>query len=107
MSALGDEDVRGLDVAMNNSSGVRRIQRVGNFNCQGKQHIWLDRLSANAMLERESIEKFHGDERFPVLLIDLVDRADVGMVQGRGSFRFTPEPAQGLRIICDIMGQEL
>src|SRR5580698_11446253 len=34
-----------------------------------------------------SVEEFHGDEGLAVLLIDLVDGADVGMVQSRGRLR--------------------
>ncbi len=37
------------------------------------------------MLQRHAVQKLHGDERLAVLLADLVDGADVGMVQrGRG-----------------------
>ena len=32
VSALGDEDVRRLDVAMNDAFGVRRVQRIGNLD---------------------------------------------------------------------------
>jgi hypothetical protein len=98
MSALGDKDVRGFYVAMNNSVGVRGIQCVGDFNRQRQQDICLDRLSANAMLERQAIDKFHGDERFSVLVVDFVDRTDVGMIQSGSRFRFALKANKRLRV---------
>ena len=59
------------------------------------------------MLERDAIEEFHGDEGMPLVLADVVDRADVGMIQGRGSLRLALEAAEGLRIARDVVGQEL
>ena len=32
MAALGDEDIRGLDVAMNNALAVRRVQGLRHFD---------------------------------------------------------------------------
>src|SRR3984893_10714528 len=41
------------------------------------------------------------------MLADLVDGADVRMVQGRSCTGFAPETLQSLRILRDIIGQEL
>jgi hypothetical protein len=38
------------------------------------------------------------------LLVDLVDCANVGMVQGRGGLRLALEAAQGLRIAGNFVG---
>ena len=43
MTALGDEDVGGLDVAVNDGGGVSGVQRVGKLNGKGKQHFRLQR----------------------------------------------------------------
>ena len=42
--AIGDENVRGLDVPMNDSLRVRGVQRIGNFGPQFQQ--LLDRRKA-------------------------------------------------------------
>src|ERR1700746_2263728 len=42
----------------------------------------------------------------PLLLPDLVDRADARVVQRRGSFGFALEAAQSLRVLGHIVGQE-
>ena len=42
-----------------------------------------------------------------VLVVDLVDGADVGMVQGRSSLGFALEAVQSLRILGQFIRQEL
>ena len=107
VTALGDENVGRLDVAMNDSFGVSGIQCIGNLDGQIEQNIRLDGLSRDAMLQREAIQKFHGDERLPVLFADFVDGADVGMIQGGCGLRFALEAAQGLRVVRNFIRQEL
>ncbi len=53
------------------------------------------------------VQKLHGDEGLAVLLADFVDGADVGMVQSGGGLRFALEARQRLRILGNIVGQEL
>ena len=59
------------------------------------------------MLQSHTIEILHDDERLPVLLINFVDRADVGMVQRRGRLRFALKTPQGLRVFGNFVGKEL
>jgi hypothetical protein len=59
VSALGDEDVRRLDVAMNDSFGMSGVERVGNLNRQIEQNIGLDGFSGDAMLQRHAVQKLH------------------------------------------------
>ena len=59
------------------------------------------------MLQREAIEKFHGDEHFAVLVVNFVDGANIGMIQGRSGLGFAFETAEGLRIFGYVVGQEL
>src|SRR5215470_1046677 len=59
------------------------------------------------MFQRHPIQKLHDNERLPVLVVNFVDRADVWMIQGGGSFGFTLEPAQGLWVFGYVLRQEL
>src|SRR4029077_4964468 len=59
------------------------------------------------MLECQPIEKFHHDERLTILLVNLVDCANVGMVQCRCSLRLALKACQSPRIACNLFGQEL
>ena len=81
--ALGHKNIRRLDVAMHNSFGVRRIQRIGNLNRQRKQRLGLHRSPRNAMLQRHAIQKLHGDKRVPVFFANVINRANIRMVQRR------------------------
>ncbi len=49
------------------------------------------------VLQRRAFQKLHGDEGFAVLFTDVVDGADVGMVQRGGGFGFPPKAFEGLR----------
>ncbi len=42
-----------------------------------------------------------------MLVINFVDRTNVGMVQCRRSFRFALKAAEGLRVFGYVVGQEL
>src|SRR5579864_2955418 len=59
------------------------------------------------MLEGYAIEILHHDEGLAILLVDLVNGADVGMVEGGGGLGFTAEAAQNLRVFRDLVRQEL
>jgi hypothetical protein len=50
-----------------------------------------------------AIQKFHGDECFGVLLADVVDGANVGMVQSGCCLGFALETREGLRVFRDVI----
>ena len=52
VAALGDEDVGGLDVAVNDAFGVGGIERVGNLDGQRQNHVQFQRTPGDAMLQR-------------------------------------------------------
>ena len=105
--ALHEEDVRGLDVAMHDSLRVRRIEAVGDLDADLQELRDLDGPGGDAVLERLALEQLHGDERPTLELADVVDRADVGMIERRRRARLAAEPLDRLRIPGDVVGQEL
>src|SRR5208282_1698886 len=98
VSPVGDKNVCRLDVAVDDSLGVRGVESVGNLNRQAEQDFRLHGLSADAMLERLAVQKLHGNERLPVLLADIVNRANVGVIERRGGLGFALEAGQCLRV---------
>ena len=64
-------------------------------------------LPADAVLQGHAFQKLHGDEGWPSCFADLVDRADVGMVQSGSGLRFALKALEGLRVVGYIVGQEL
>ena len=82
VTALGDENVGGLDVAVNDAFGVRGVEPVGNLDGQLEDRFDFHRTAGDAMLQRHAVEKFHDDVGFAVFVADFVDGADIRMVQG-------------------------
>src|SRR5271156_4092338 len=58
------------------------------------------------MLQRQPVQKFHGDERASAVFGNFVDGADVGMVQRGSSARFAAESFERLRIFGDVVRKE-
>ena len=102
-----DENVRRLDVAMNDALAVRRIQRVGHFGSEIEQQLVLHRTPGDAMLQRYAVEEFHHHEDAAVFFADVVNSADIGMIQRRCRTRLAAEALQCSRIARYVVGQEL
>ena len=105
--ARADEDVGGFDVAVDDARGMRGVQRVGNLDAHVEQRVQAQRTGGEPILQRRALQILHDDERPPVLLADVVDRADVRVVQRRRRLRFAREPAQRLWIPRELFGDEL
>ena len=105
--ALGDEDVGRLDVAVQDAARVRGVERVGNLHGQPQQQADLERASVDLARQRAALEQLHRDERAALVLVHLVDGADVGMVQRRGRARLAQEALGRLRIVRAVLRQEL
>src|SRR5579864_632732 len=58
------------------------------------------------MLEGHAFEVFHGDEASALALADLVNGADVGMVESGGGAGFTTEALQGGGVLGHVVGEE-
>jgi hypothetical protein len=80
VAARSDKQIGGLDVAMNNSGGVRGVQPLGNLPAPLQQRLDIQWTPANLVLQRHSVQKFHGDEPASFELINFVNSANVGMV---------------------------
>ena len=50
MPALGDENIRGLDVAVNDVFGVRGVEGVGDFDGESEQFLDFHGAAVNAVL---------------------------------------------------------
>ena len=64
-------------------------------------------MPGDQVLQRHAIQELHGDEHAAVFFADVINGADVGMVQRRSGLRLAPEAFQRLRVLRDVVGQEL
>ena len=58
------------------------------------------------MLEGGTVEVLHDDVGAAFLIADVVDGADVGMVESGGGAGFALEAAQSLRVAGDLVGEK-
>src|SRR5713101_9463176 len=79
---------------MDNSFGVRRIERVGDFEGNRQPALDFQGPTLDQMLEGGTVEILHGDEGLAFMLSNLVNRANIGMVQSRSGPGFPTEPLQ-------------
>src|SRR5215472_19272788 len=107
MSPCGHEDVYGLDVSVDYASLIGGIERVGYLNSKRENLLDLHRLTTDSMLQRGAIEKLHHEEALIVMPADLMNRADIGMVQRGRRTGFAVKTFQRLLISCEVFRQKL
>src|ERR1035438_5204273 len=59
------------------------------------------------MLQRQPVQEFHRYERFAVLIVNFVDRADVRMIQCGSRLGFALKAAECRWVFGYVVGQEL
>ena len=107
LAALGNEDVCRFDVPMNNPSTVRDGQCVSNLNPPLQCLFGSNRLLFDSVLEGLPFHQFHRDKGLALMLSNIVNRADVRMVQGRGRTGLALEPFHRLAVVRNFFWQEL
>ncbi len=123
-AARNDENVRGLDVAMNDALLVSGIEGVGNGNGQIQQCVEreghamacpyviggpaalarAERRSAHIMRQHLAqgfpFQQLHGNEGLAILLAHVVDRADVRVIESGSRARFALKAFQRRGVDC-------
>src|SRR4029077_816326 len=92
---------------MDDALFVGRIERVCNFHAQFEQQIHRHRLAGDSVFQRLSFEKLHYDEELSVLLPDLVNRADIWVIQSGSGAGLALETFKGVRIPRELFGEKL
>src|SRR5262249_32030034 len=106
LPSLRYEDIGWLDVSMDDSSRMGRIERIGNLDAPIQDLLGIQWLAGDPMLERLPFEELHDDEGLPLVLPDVMNGADIGMVKCRSSPSLALEPLQSLAVLCQLLRQE-
>ncbi len=69
--------------------------------------LYIQRPAGDPVLQREPFQVLHGDKRLSVLLANVVNCADVWVIQGRRGLRLALEACQSLRVLANFVRQEL
>ncbi len=107
LGASSDKDVCGLDVAMNDFARVRGFQGIGDLNPKAYDFIFLERLARDAMLQRLAFEHLHDDERPSLVLVNVMNRANMWMVQRRSCARLLLELFDRLKVMRNLFRKKL
>ena len=107
VTSLGHENVGGLDIAVHDSGGMRRIECIRNFDPQPQNLVNFHRAPADPVFQGHPFEKLHRDEGMAILFANIVDGADVGMIESGGGLGLTSKSRQRLCISSHLVGQKL
>jgi hypothetical protein len=88
----GDHDVVGFQVAVDDAVAVGVGERLGDRDRGADPFPDRHRPAADAVPQGLPLDQLHDQELDPVLLADLVDDGDAGVVQGRRRLRLAAEP---------------
>src|SRR6266851_10394915 len=77
VTAVGNEQIRGFDVAMDDSLGMGGVESVGNLNCDIEQLLQVKGSALDNFPQSLAFQIFHYQENTALVLTDFVDGADV------------------------------
>jgi hypothetical protein len=98
LPTLRQEDVGRLEVAMEQTLRVGSVQRVRERDGFVQDGIDVERAAPKTLLERLALEQLHDEVRPAVLLADVIQGADIRVVQRRNGARFPLEPRDAVPI---------
>ena len=101
-----DHQVGRLDVAVNNLFLVRRLESSCRLDGDIERVLQLEWPGLDLLLQRLAFEESHGNEGLAFDFTDLVDVADVGVIEGSRRFRFSPEPRLYFLVTEQVSCQE-
>ena len=92
---------------MHDALGMSRIERVGDLDAQVNQTIGFERAAEYRFPQSLAFQVLHHNEAQAALFPNFVNGADVGMVQSGSGAGFAAKTLKRLRIVRDVVGQEL
>jgi hypothetical protein len=106
-STARDQDVRGLDIPVNNSRAMRGIESEQHLAKDGRRFVNRKPPLLQALLERLALVERHRDEELALFLADFVNNGDVRMVQRTGGARLSNKASLGGLVTHQMPGKKL
>ena len=92
---------------MNNPLVVRGFQRQCDLSAERQDVSDRKGAFANPLCQCRSVDQFHDEDGRALVLYDVVQRRDVGVVQGGNDFRLPVEAPQSLGSEVCVAGSTL
>src|SRR5664279_4096144 len=105
-AAIHKENIGRFDVSMNDAFVVGCFQSIGNLDSEIEKLRNRDRLSRNTALQSLAFEKFHSDKGAAFEFADVIDGADIGVIQSGCRTSFAAKALDCLRVLRNIVGQK-
>ncbi len=81
LACIGNHDVAGLDVAMDDATRVRGRERVSHLNSDAQSALEFQWPAVNQLAHIAAFDVLHRDEVQAPGLVHVKDSADVGMIE--------------------------
>src|ERR1700721_746749 len=91
---------------MDNSLFMRGPERIGHLDREFHESVDRNRLSVDFMLQGVALQKLHNKEGLAIVRGDLVNRADVGVIERGSRAGFALKTFQRLRSFCESFGKK-
>ena len=96
-----------LQIPVDDPLAVRLVQRIRDLDGDLQRLFQRQRPFLQPLGQRLPVEILHDPEVDPVLRADVMEGADVRVVQGGDGAGFALEPLLQVRVIGDMLGQHL
>ena len=107
LPSIGDEDVRGLDIPVDDVFRMCRVESVGDLDAQIEHRPDLQRLASDQVPKGLSLEELHSNQSSAIDLIDFVNGADIRVIECRGGARLTVKSLKRPKILGPFFRKEL
>ncbi len=106
-SGLGEHDVARLQVAVQDAMAMGLGQRVGDVDGVAQGLREGKRARREPLREALALQVLHDQEVDAILLANVIEGADVGVIQGRDGAGLALEALAGLGVIGGLRGENL
>src|SRR5580698_9021116 len=101
------KQIRWLDVSMNDSGGMGRLQGLRNLNPNAKDFLSREARTGHALLQSFALEEFDGNEMQTFRFVNLVNRTNVRVIQRRGGLGFSLKSPKCHFVASQILRKQL